>query len=1279
MESFHTAEFAKFFAMHSTPERMARGFIIYANGNVNETQNKLIEQSSTRVFLANSLNSDTVYIVRLEDMGTKQFTATCTCPDGIGCKHQVAAAFLVEYANKYRQRLPAAQQKSSMVANRGIQPKQTEKVIEPTPAQDLISSKLETTLTLPDFEPETLWTMIDPAIMADFNKHSEKGFRVYGDVVWADQIDLTIYGFGVQDWNAPEVSMSFAGAKGEIWRSSCTCNRKAINGICVHKFAAIFFLGDKYNYKSGTDIPTKNQVLTRKLAEFGFKPTDDYEKHLKVFVGRNDISVTPKYKGLVGVVKVPDQARLLKFESNTLLAPYDADLEDSKSADTKLFWLLNKSSVGLDLIPVACKVLKTGKLSVSGKKLSPDGLLDQVLSGDASDQDLLRIFKALTTVQNKGYNLTKAHLVRAAQLSADILLKVGAKGALIMGEHQHDKVSVSQIEPIEVLTTPPTIKFVIKRDELVYSFQANIVVNNRLRGIKYSDWYGQAAILQDGNQLHVIQDTGLLNLTGLFAETGVLRSGLGLPLDGFFNQYVTPISIRHEVDTNGLGLVPIQNLLTPVQACLYIKDDADQRLRFIPIFKYQFGDLDAEFGLGGSGKMLYVEKGVLHCHYRDLNWERNLATGLQNIHPAFETQTDGQSFWLSYNQAMHDSWIVRLAEHARSAGWTLLGQKDLQRFKFSLEKPVFELKVSSGIDWFDVVPMLTFGNEVVPIKKIKQAILAGQQYVLLGDGTFGMLPAEWLKKLAPMLRLGKESKTGLRINSNQSHTLQDDEGHTNFGAELDSIITKQSKAFKQLASLEEIPHFELPLSLNATLRPYQQKGYNWLSYHNEIGTGALLADDMGLGKTLQALALLAAGLETNHKAKHLVVMPTSLLFNWEQEIHRFVPELRMTKYYGPSRKIDNFLKAWKNVDVILTTYGTLRSDIDQLEGFKFDMMILDEAHAIKNPDAAVSAAVRRIDARFRVAMTGTPIENRTMDLFSQLDFLNPGLLGTRQSFNEYYANAIDRGKDESMAAELRKLVSPFILRRTKQQVVLDLPPKTETILYTHLLPSQRSLYNATRDEIRENIVLTMREQGRNAAGILILSGLTKLRQICASAAIIRPEMANTKDHSAKLDLLIEELQNTTENYKVLVFSNFLGMLSLIADQLKANDIGYCYMDGSTSNRQEVVEAFKQDDSKRVFLMTLKTGGVGLNLTEAEYVYIIDPWWNPAAEQQAIDRTHRIGQSAPIFAYKLIAVDTIEEKIIELQKRKLKIATDLISTDEGVLGQLSDSEVVALFD
>ena len=582
----------------------------------------------------------------------------------------------------------------------------------------------------------------------------------------------------------------------------------------------------------------------------------------------------------------------------------------------------------------------------------------------------------------------------------------------------------------------------------------------------------------------------------------------------------------------------------------------------------------------------------------------------------------------------------------------------------------FRMSVSSGVDWFDLHGEAEFEGRTVPLPEVLAAIRRGQRFVALDDGSLGMLPEEWIEKFAPIARLGTAEGDHVRFRSVQAVLLDA------WLAEEPEITSDETfeRARRRLHEFSRIAPADPPPGFHGELRPYQQAGLGWLHFLRDFGFGGCLADDMGLGKTVQVLALLEARRERRAAEglpPSLVVVPRSLVFNWLSEAAHFTPGLRVHDHTGAGRSRDSNL--FQDHDLVITTYGTLRKDVGLLREVEFDYLILDEAQAIKSASSQTAKAARLLRGRHRLALTGTPVENHLGELWSLLEFLNPGFLGASSTFR----NAQDlRGPMAENRGLLARALRPLILRRTKEQVARELPPKTEQTIYCELPSKQRRVYDELRDHYRSTLGRRIGEQGWGRSKILVLEALLRLRQAACHPGLVDP--GRRGDPSAKLDLLLPQLREVLdEGHKALVFSQFTSFLAILRAQLDAEGIPYLYLDGQTRDRQEKVEAFQSDPGRQLFLISLKAGGLGLNLTAADYVYLLDPWWNPAVEAQAIDRAHRIGQERPVFASRIVARDTVEEKILELQKSKRDLADAVIQADKSLLAGLGREELELL--
>lgn len=583
------------------------------------------------------------------------------------------------------------------------------------------------------------------------------------------------------------------------------------------------------------------------------------------------------------------------------------------------------------------------------------------------------------------------------------------------------------------------------------------------------------------------------------------------------------------------------------------------------------------------------------------------------------------------------------------------------------------VQVTSGIDWFDLGASLDFGGGVsASLPQLLAALRKGERTVRLSDDSLGMISTEWLEQSGLLAAAGTMIEGRIRFSARQLGVL-DVLLSTLPPADTDAAF---EHARRQLLHFEGITPADAPAGFVGTLRPYQQEGLGWLHFLRQFGFGGCLADDMGLGKTVQVLALL----ESRREAKggtSLVVVPRSLVFNWEQEAARFTPQLKVLVHGGPDRRRTTM--HLPDYDVVITTYGTLRRDVAMLREMEFDYAILDEAQAIKNAGTEGAKAARLIRARHRLAMTGTPIENRLAELWSLLEFLNPGMLGKASVFGSIVRQLDTPGHSEEREASrelLARAVRPYILRRTKAQVAPELPERLEQTLVVDLSPKERALYNELRDHYRNSLLGRIDTQGLARSKMHVLEALLRLRQAACHPGLVDP--ARRDESSSKIDMLLTRVaEATAEEHKVLVFSQFTSLLAIVRAQMDAQGVRYAYLDGDTKDRQQVVTEFQEDPDCKVFLVSLKAGGVGLNLTAAEYVYLLDPWWNPAVEAQAIDRAHRIGQTRRVFAQRLIARDTVEEKVLALQESKRDLADAIIRADNSVVSTLGREELELL--
>jgi len=610
--------------------------------------------------------------------------------------------------------------------------------------------------------------------------------------------------------------------------------------------------------------------------------------------------------------------------------------------------------------------------------------------------------------------------------------------------------------------------------------------------------------------------------------------------------------------------------------------------------------------------------------------------------------------------------LPKVVRALTSEGWRIEAEGHLYRTAGTIK-----MEISSGVDWFDLEGRAEFGDAKVALPRLLRAIKQGEQTVRLDDGTLGIIPEEWVRKYDMLASLGSVDEDRLRFTRPQAGLL-DALLASEPAVSVDAIFERVRRELGSFAGVKEAAP---TAGFQGELRSYQREGLGWLNFLQRFGFGGCLADDMGLGKTIQVLAMLESRREVrrndekNSPPPALVVVPRSLVFHWKEEAARFTPKLRILDHTGAGRLKpgDHF----DDYDVILTTYGTLRRDAVQFKDQRFDYCILDEAQAIKNAGTLSAKAVRLLSADHRLAMSGTPVENHLGELWSLFEFLNPGMLGRASIF----ANA-GHNPDEHTRTVLGKALRPFILRRTKRQVATELPEKTEQTIYCDLEANDKKLYIELRDYYRSRLLKKDADDGSGQYKIQVLEALLRLRQAACHPGLI--DKRKIGEPSSKIDTLLAQLdQVLEEDHKALVFSQFTSLLAILRERLDAQQIPYAYLDGRTRDRQARVAQFQNDPKVKLFLISLKAGGLGLNLHAAEYVYLLDPWWNPAVESQAIDRAHRIGQTRQVFAYRLIARDTVEEKVLELQKSKRDLADAIISADNSVMRNLTREDLELL--
>lgn len=737
----------------------------------------------------------------------------------------------------------------------------------------------------------------------------------------------------------------------------------------------------------------------------------------------------------------------------------------------------------------------------------------------------------------------------------------------------------------------------------------------------------------------------------------------------YFEKFVAPLIEKHAVYAEGFEIRTEKFEAVPVLKLLYPDSENPQLQLYFRYGSYIFP--------AGSNRRVSVstEKKdndyIFHRIKRSLNWEKSKLDILHEL----GLQPSGSLFQsvftaIAENQADKApfsviSWLNEHHEELEARGFTFEQSEGEKRYVIGRSK--IDLEIREGNDWFDIHAVVHFGPYQIPFIDLKYHILNRIREFKLPSGETAVIPDQWFAQYSNLLQFSEGSKD-LRLKKYHIGLVNDFAG-----SELASI--SMDRKLQKLSDFEVIEDADLPRSFHGTLRPYQRAGYNWFHFLRKYHFGGCLADDMGLGKTVQTLALLQKIKEENQAqgrqhVTSLIIMPTSLVYNWINEAKKFAPKLKIYSHTGSFRNKEAAL--FSDYDVVITTYGITRVDIELLKTQYFYYIILDESQNIKNPASKSFKAVKILKSEYKLILSGTPVENTVNDLWTQMSFINPGLLGNQHFFYSEFVVPIEKKKDDEKAARLQALIKPFVLRRTKDQVATELPEKTENLFYCKMSEDQKEYYEKVKSEYRNALLVNQENGSLKKSQIQVLQGLTQLRQIANHPLMIDD---GYEGDSGKFEDVIHTLENVLSlGHKVLVFSQFVKQLDIYRRYFNNEHIPYTYLDGNTANRGDVVREFQANRDIKLFLISIKAGGVGLNLTEADYVFILDPWWNPAVEQQAIDRTHRIGQEKSVFIYKFITKDTVEEKILALQNRKKKVAESLITTEESFVKSLTPKDI-----
>jgi len=795
------------------------------------------------------------------------------------------------------------------------------------------------------------------------------------------------------------------------------------------------------------------------------------------------------------------------------------------------------------------------------------------------------------------------------------------------------------------------------------------------------------AIFLLGNQLHIFENIGFKKINPFLSREAISISPE--MEEKYYRNFITGIIAEHKVTATGFTLTDVRKAPVPVLSL-------ENNLEGTPVFALRFRYPGKEF-LWPERKQRFVTVDFSGGDYRFDRIQRDLEMeeGTIRLLVTLGLEEKSGTFGLpnlrlleSQESVYHIvSWLTRHRARLESAGFEIRQSAFPKQYFTGSAEVKFDVREKS--DWFDVYGVVIFGDFRIPFLKLRKYILNYIREFQLPDGQTAILPEEWFERYRILYPFVKGDGYAMTFQRHHAHLLPA------------GTLPGSSAWLEALyQDFDLLPQVSVPEELKADLRSYQLTGFRWMHALFKNNLGGCLADDMGLGKTVQAIAyllkirkltkrlpgktpsmdgqlsLFAEPEAGSSQPASLVVMPTSLVYNWESELARFAPCLKVYRHTGPQR-----IAAWQNhspaelCDVILTTYGTVRNDMDFLKETEFFSLILDESQLIKNHLSKTYKAVIELKAKHRLVLTGTPIENSLTDLWSQMNFINRGMLGSYAFFRQNFLLPVENKQEEKVTAKLQLMVKPFILRRTKEEVASDLPPKMEQVIYCPMVPDQESEYEREKSIIRNAILVSIENKGIRQSTLAIITGLTKLRQLANHPRLLHPE---SKMESGKFFEIIRLLGNVVaENHKVLVFSSFVTHLELVREELEKEKWKYSLLTGASRNRKEIIQQFQEDPDNHIFLISLKAGGLGLNLTSAGYVFLLDPWWNPASENQAIDRAHRIGQEKHVFVYRFITENTVEEKIERLKERKSNLA-ELVINRNDPFGAFSEEEIWSMF-
>ncbi len=1034
MTTFHSLRLKKYVLNNTFPDIVARG------------RKMLTEKLCTidsldpvgpgkAVFKVRSDSEDKIYRVEISGFKAGTLKSSCTCPYDWGgiCKHRVAAIHLLDTKLQQEESGPAK----------------------------IVFQMLDSTAFLP--------ALGDAALRVNCRDDDWKAVAKLPERVVVKQ---AMDGFAECEltYKKTPYTIRLTGREKDMVHTSCTCNESLLYPLCLHKVAALLKIREQFGANAFAMMRDWTDDKRRLLAEYGYTLEDDLK-------GKFDFRVNDRKGELELVLK---DASLHKLDADwqglglsllgggngTVAAPVVAKAEETIQLIYALECAGPLGLPGLKLTPLTCKINpKTGKMThvrqlsqLQGGSLpvvSPEDTRNIRLGGQLTVEGLIKHLQEADQLPKYGWygydfeaKLSEEARAEARRYEGALLEELfnGMAGKKTYEQARSTySYSAETLSPVTLSPVRLKPEFVVKEETDLVSVEMSIRVDGK--PVPFAQFgYRSFWVVYYLGTFYKFAGLAEANLFRYFSEHGAVRVKKDR-LPEFLAGFVLPLAGQCDIDLK-LSQPVREAALQFAGHRLYLKED-EENLLLVPATAYAADGEAVECAPDGRQYRFTETGGQVTRWRRDAVREGEGYDLVKALHPDFERQAGRPSFAVPFADVLKENWLFKTVEQLQAHGVEVLGQSTLKKIRYNLNRPTFQMRTSSGIDWFDVKVEIRFGDQLASLADVRKALLKKENFVTLGDGTLGMLPAEWLDKYAGMLRVGQVDGDTVKVS--KLHFSVIDALYN----EIDSLEVQRELYEKRqkLLHFQEIADVPLPANVKAQLRDYQREGFKWLHFLNEFGWGGCLADDMGLGKTLQVLTFLQERQNRTPDATNLVVVPTSLLSNWESEAAKFCPDLKTQVYRGAARQWD--IDLFDEFDLVITTYGTVRSDIEKLRKYRFHYVVLDESQAIKNPSSQVAKAVKLLKADNRIVMTGTPVENNTFDLYSQMDFLNPGLLGSEAFFRLEYATPIDKHRNEEKARELRGLIYPFMLKRTKEEVAKDLPDKTEIVLHCEMGKAQR--------------------------------------------------------------------------------------------------------------------------------------------------------------------------------------------------------------------------------